>query len=78
VDIKDFCLLAGYWYEDDCGRCGGADLTGDGSVDNDDLSEFVLSWLMRDFDCEGADIDFSGLVDLADLQILCNYWMEGI
>jgi hypothetical protein len=78
VDIRDFCLLADYWYEDNCGRCGGADLTGDGVVDDDDLSEFVLSWLMRDFDCEGADLDFSGLVDLADLQILCNYWMEGI
>lgn len=28
-------------------------------------------------DCDGADLDFSGVVDWADLKILCGQWLEG-
>jgi len=38
-------LFADYWSQTDCGRCGGADLTGDGNVDIDDLTLFIDIWL---------------------------------
>jgi hypothetical protein len=45
VDFVDFAMFAPYWQEKDCGSCGGADLTGDGNVDLNDLREFVANWL---------------------------------
>jgi hypothetical protein len=46
VDFADFAILAQYWQESGCGACGGADLTGDGKVNEDDLKEFVNQWLL--------------------------------
>jgi hypothetical protein len=47
-----------------------------------DYSFFSTWWLRDDCsinnDCDDADIDFSGAVDIADLQVFCNYWLEGI
>jgi hypothetical protein len=31
-----------------------------------------------DNDCDGADFDFSGTVDEADLAIMCDYWLKGL
>ena len=28
--------------------------------------------------CGGADFDFSGTVDIADLKIFCSYWLQGL
>jgi hypothetical protein len=44
---------------------------------------FFANWWGRDDcalndDCDGADFDFSGTVDEADLAIICNYWLEGL
>jgi mannan endo-1,4-beta-mannosidase len=47
VDFADFALFAGYWRVSACGQCGGADLTGDGDVDLDDLAEFTANWLTK-------------------------------
>jgi hypothetical protein len=51
-------------------------------VDLADLAALANWWGRSDCaindDCEGADIDFSGAVDIADLQVFCNYWLEGI
>lgn len=45
VDTADFALLLAYWLQTDCGLCGGADLTGDGSVNMDDLQIFFDGWM---------------------------------
>jgi hypothetical protein len=48
-NFKDFAVLARYWMRDDCRRynsyCDWADLNFDGSVDIDDLIEFMNYWL---------------------------------
>jgi len=45
VDFKDLAALALYWLQTNCGRCGGADLTGDEQVDNRDVAEVAKYWL---------------------------------
>ncbi len=41
IDLADLALLITYWPRTDCGLCGGADLTGDGNVDKDDVHCFI-------------------------------------
>jgi len=48
MDLADFAILAAYWQAADCGFCGGADLTGDQSVDLLDLQVFIDQWLGND------------------------------
>jgi hypothetical protein len=47
-----------------------------------DYSFFAERWLNTDCassnNCDGADLDLSGTVDIADLKIFCNHWLEGI
>ncbi|MHC4739833.1 MAG: FG-GAP repeat protein [Planctomycetota bacterium] len=47
VDFYDFCVLAEYWLETECGlcECDRADFTGDGQLDNYDLEVFANNWL---------------------------------
>jgi hypothetical protein len=45
VNMADFAYLAGYWGKISCGRCGGADLTGDENVDKNDLKKLAENWL---------------------------------
>jgi len=45
VDFVDFAAFASYWQDTNCGKCGGADLTGDGIVDFNDLAELAENWL---------------------------------
>jgi len=45
VDFTDFAFLADYWMDSGLGPYGGADLTGDGAVDMNDLCEFTGNWL---------------------------------
>lgn len=44
-DIGDFGSLAGRWNLSNCGFCDGADLTGDGKVNIDDLLVITDRWL---------------------------------
>jgi len=37
--------LARQWFKTGCALCGGADLTGDGNVGNDDLLVLAENWL---------------------------------
>ncbi len=46
IDFSDFAAFAGYWREEDCGNCGGADLTDDSSVTHLDLSVLADRWLI--------------------------------
>jgi hypothetical protein len=45
VDFADYTILASYWLENECGGCGGTDLTCDKMVDFFDLWEFTGNWL---------------------------------
>lgn len=46
-----------------------------------DFAFFANYWLQENcassWDCGGADIDFSDSVDMKDLQIFCQHWLEG-
>ena len=43
--LSEFGVISEYWLESSCGECGGADLTGDGSVNFADLLLFIDNWL---------------------------------
>ena len=47
-----------------------------------DYSFFANRWLNTNCasadDCDGADLDYSGTVDIADLKVFCDYWLEGL
>jgi len=45
VGMEDMAYLSGYWLRQDCGDCGGADLSGDGAVTVSDLLLFAEQWL---------------------------------
>jgi len=45
VNFADYALVAVRWLETGCGTCGGADLTGEGDVNLDDVRRFVRNWL---------------------------------
>lgn len=45
VEGADFARFGLYWGRRECGRCGGADLTGDGEVGFADLWELAGNWL---------------------------------
>jgi hypothetical protein len=51
-------------------------------VDFIDFAFFASHWLDRcnvaNYACEGTDVDGSGLVDINDLEIFCDLWLEGI
>jgi mannan endo-1,4-beta-mannosidase len=47
VDFIDFAFFSEHWQTSGCGVCGGADLTGDGNVDETDLAELIANWLME-------------------------------
>jgi hypothetical protein len=47
VDFIDFAFFAEHWRSIGCGLCGGADLSRDGDVDEEDLAEFTANWLME-------------------------------
>ncbi len=46
IDLDDLALLITYWPQTDCGRCDGADLTGDGNVKKDDVHRFIDIFLL--------------------------------
>jgi hypothetical protein len=56
-------------------------LVGLDGVDFRDYTYFANYWAATDCnesaDCSGADIDFSGSVDAADVKIFCDHWQEG-
>jgi hypothetical protein len=45
VDFVDFAAFASYWQDTNCGKCSGADLTGDGIADIKDLAVLADNWL---------------------------------
>lgn len=47
-----------------------------------DYSFFAGRWMNTNCaannNCDGTDFDLSGTVDLADLKVFCNYWLQGL
>jgi hypothetical protein len=47
-----------------------------------DYSFFAKRWMNTNCaasnNCDGTDFDSSGTVDLADLKVFCNYWLQGL
>jgi hypothetical protein len=43
--LSDFAVISQYWLQNGCDLCGGADLTGDGAVNFEDLLSFIDNWL---------------------------------
>jgi hypothetical protein len=41
IDLADLALLIASWPQTNCGQCDGADLTGDGNVNKDDVHRFI-------------------------------------
>lgn len=44
INLDDLTLLTLHWLDIDCGRCGGADLSGDSKVDIEDFAIFAENW----------------------------------
>jgi len=60
------------------GPCGWSlcgDITNDGIIDSDDLSEQLIDWLQSE-DEQWSDLNRDGTVNLADLALLANEWLE--
>jgi hypothetical protein len=58
------------------------DITGEGVVNLPDFSVLSNKWSLTnciDLNewCEGADINYSGSVDIDDLRIMAEHWLEG-
>jgi len=75
IDYRDFAVIAQNWGQMDCGSCSRADLTGDGHVMILDLQAVAECWL-DPYDCLGGDIDFSGQVDLDDLSLFLDFYLN--
>jgi len=56
------------------------DFNGDGYVDFGDYAVFGSYWRSTGYSdpnqCEGADLDSSGGIDVNDLMLFCGYWLE--
>ncbi|MHC5001233.1 MAG: dockerin type I domain-containing protein [Planctomycetota bacterium] len=65
-----------YWLTVDCGDCGGADISGDGSVGLDDMLLCSEQWLCSaPVNWDRADLDCDGQVNEIDIDIWIDYWL---
>lgn len=73
VNFFDFAILAKHWL-DTCSEpdwCQGSDSDHSGSVDLEDLLNFVDYWLW----CR-ADLDLDGAVNFTDYAVFADNWMD--
>jgi hypothetical protein len=76
VNLNELANLSAYWEQTGCG-CNGADITGNGVVDVNDLTELADVWLMRQRpDCAIADLNRDTEIDLVDMMIFLDAWLE--
>ncbi|MCK4999841.1 MAG: hypothetical protein KAS23_09905, partial [Anaerohalosphaera sp.] len=63
VNLNDFAIMGEYWLFSGCvdvPLCGGADLTGDGAVDVDDLAKIAFDWLIFPLIIEPSVVEYAG------------------
>lgn len=67
-------------YEISFHQVGTRDFNGDGIVNFADLALLASYWQQTGCNepgwCEGSDLDTNGKVDVYDLLLFCNYWLE--
>jgi murein DD-endopeptidase MepM/ murein hydrolase activator NlpD len=67
-----------YEVESKLNRC---DFDSDGDVDFADLAKLSYHWLSQDCNypdwCEGADLNYNHFVDLIDISLFAEHWLEG-
>jgi hypothetical protein len=58
-----------------------SDFDSDGDADYADLDKISYHWLSQDCNypdwCEGADLNYSHFVDLIDITLFAEHWLEG-
>jgi hypothetical protein len=78
-NLSDFMMVAYHWQITDCGLCGGADITGDGSIDQSDLTLMADQWLLQEnVGCRMTDLNNNGKINMADYALFAAHWLEGI
>ena len=79
IDDVQFFNHALSWQEVEwlyCGQWDRADINADCSVNLGDLYQLVQNWLVVSAENIDGDVDGNGRVDLSDLAILANSWMQ--
>ena len=75
VSLSETARLGQYWLQTDCGTCGGIDITGDGDVLVDDLTEIINDWLRQTYPaCVTCDANGDEQIDLQDFSVLSQNW----
>jgi cyclophilin family peptidyl-prolyl cis-trans isomerase len=83
VDVADLDIFLAHWtrrvgYEPQV-----SDIISDGTVNSNDLMRFIENWLhsgcaASDNYCGGADLNHSGIVDIADFALFSANWLAGL
>lgn len=77
IDFDDFAIFAENWLW----KKITADLDIDDNVALTDYATLASYWMNENCDktgwCHGTDLDKSGMVDILDLAILAEHWLEG-
>ncbi len=80
VNLDDFLVLVDQWLTAGFTPPPDADINGDQYVDSIDLAVMSENWEGIDCglyeDCNGADVDYDGFVNMGDLMILIDQWMD--
>ncbi len=76
VSLSEIARLGAYWLRSECGSCGGIDVTGDGNVLFDDLTEVLNDWMkVTDSVCKHCDANGDEEINFEDYKILAENWL---
>jgi hypothetical protein len=76
LNFIDFAVFAEHWLETECGPCGGADLTGNGEVDMDDLQKFAGNWLGGAVQSIPGNLNGDSYVNFMDFSLFAKHWLD--
>ncbi|MHC4155277.1 MAG: GLUG motif-containing protein [Planctomycetota bacterium] len=79
VDSNDVRILTELWLK---GRAAPGELAIPAGVDFADYAKLTSRWLNHEcwleHNCNGTDLDFSGVIDWRDLKVLADHWLEAL